>query len=72
MLSKIDFIGVKMVKIHYPRLKRFLSEMDDGVVPVDLWRYQDTGTTDKASKDLENLIGRGLFDFPKPTNLIKK
>lgn len=56
----------------YPRLKRFLSEMDDGVVPVDLWRYQDTGTTDKASKDLENLIGRGLFDFPKPTNLIKK
>ena len=53
-------------------MKRFLSEMDDGVVPVDLWRYQDTGTTDKASKDLENLIGRGLFDFPKPTNLIKK
>ena len=56
----------------YPRLKRFLSEMDDGVVPVDLWRHQDTGTTDKASKDLEGLIGRGLFDFPKPTNLIKK
>ena len=56
----------------YPRLKRFLSEMDDGVVPVDLWRHQDTGTTDKASKDLEGLIGRGLFDFPKPTNLIRK
>ena len=56
----------------YPRLKRFLSEMDDGVVPVDLWRHQDTGTTDKASKDLGGLIGRGLFDFPKPTNLIRK
>ena len=46
--------------------------MDGWGCARDLWRYQDTGTTDKASKDLENLIGRGLFDFPKPTNLIKK
>ena len=56
----------------YPRLKKFLSEMDGGMVPVDLWRQDETGTTDQASKDLENLIGRKIFDFPKPTSLIKR
>mgnify|MGYP001084416144 CR=1 FL=1 len=56
----------------YPRLKRFLSEMNEGVVPVDLWKHTETGTTDQASKDLEALIGRGIFDFPKPVGLLKK
>lgn len=56
----------------YPRLKKFLSEMDGGMVPVDLWRQEDTGTTDKASKELENLLGRSIFDFPKPKELIMR
>lgn len=41
----------------YPRLKKFLSEMDGGVVPANLWYYKEVGTTDAASKDLEKLIG---------------
>ena len=56
----------------YPRLKKFLSEMDGGIVPANLWYYKDVGTTDAASKDLEKLIGRGLFDFPKSVALIIK
>lgn len=56
----------------YPRLKKFLSEMDGGMVPVDLWRQEDTGTTDQASKELENLLGRKIFDFPKPKELIMR
>lgn len=54
----------------YPRLKKFLSEMDGGMVPVDLWRYEDSGSTDLATKDLESLLGRRIFDFPKPKELI--
>lgn len=54
----------------YPRLKKFLSELEGGMVPVDLWRQEDTGTTDQASKELENLLGRKIFDFPKPKELI--
>ena len=49
----------------YPRLKKFLSEMNGGIVPANLWYYKDVGTTDAASKDLEQIIGRGIFDFPK-------
>lgn len=56
----------------YPRLKKFLSEMDGGMVPVDLWRQEDTGTTDQASKELELLLGRKVFDFPKPKELIQR
>lgn len=56
----------------YPRLKKFLSEMDGGMVPVDLWRQEDTGTTDQASKELEGLLGRKIFDFPKPKELIMR
>ncbi len=56
----------------YPRLKKFLSEMDGGMVPVDLWKYEETGTTDQASKELEELMNGKFFDFPKPVSLIKR
>ena len=56
----------------YPRLKKFLSEMDGVMVPVDLWRQEDTGTTDQASKDIENLLGRKMFDFSKPKELVMR
>lgn len=56
----------------YPRLKRFLFEMDGGMVPVNFWSRQETGTTDEASKSLELLMGGKVFDFPKPIGLIKK
>lgn len=56
----------------YPRLKKFLSEMKGGMVPVDLWKQEDTGTTDQGSKELEALMGGKLFDFPKPVSLIKR
>lgn len=56
----------------YPRLKKFLSEMDGGIVPANLWYYKDVGTTDIASKKLASLIGRAVFDFPKSVALIQK
>ena len=56
----------------YPRLKKFLSEMDGGMVPSNFWKREDVGTTDQASADLEELIGRGIFPFPKPVQLVQK
>lgn len=56
----------------YPRLKKFLSEVDDGMVPVNLWKREDVGTTDSASKELANLMGAKVFDFPKSVQLIKE
>lgn len=56
----------------YPRLKRFLSEMEGGMVPVNFWSRTSTGTTDEASKNLDSLMGKKVFDFPKPIGLISK
>ncbi|MDP4007748.1 MAG: site-specific DNA-methyltransferase [Candidatus Peregrinibacteria bacterium] len=56
----------------YPRLKKFLTEMEGGMVPVDLWNHKSTGTTDQASKELNELMGAKVFDFPKPTGLIRR
>ena len=42
------------------------------MVPVDLWKHDETGTTDAASKELESMIGKGIFTFPKPPSLIKR
>ncbi|MBO5233414.1 MAG: site-specific DNA-methyltransferase [Prevotella sp.] len=56
----------------YPRLKKFLSEMEGGMVPSNLWKREYASTTDQASIELETLIGRGVFPFPKPPQLIQK
>lgn len=55
----------------YPRLKKFLSEMD-GAVPANLWSYKEVGSTDVATKEVSDLMGGKYFDFPKPTGLIEK
>ena len=56
----------------YPRLKKFLSEMEGGMVPTNIWRREEAGATDQATAELEELIGRGIFPFPKPPQLVQK
>ena len=46
--------------------------MEGGMVPSNLWKRDDTGTTDQASVELEGLIGRGIFPFPKPVQLVQR
>jgi adenine-specific DNA-methyltransferase len=56
-----------------PQLKRYLNEVQDGVVPNTYWHYDEVGHTDSARKELKNLFdGSAPFDNPKPTGLIKK
>jgi adenine-specific DNA-methyltransferase len=56
----------------YPRLKKFLSELDNRVVPSNLWSHEDTGTTDSGTKILQNIMGTKVFDNPKPPTLIER
>ena len=48
----------------YPRLKNFLHEMTDGLVPVNVWDYQSTGTTDEGGLEVKELFGEAVFDNP--------
>jgi hypothetical protein len=63
-------------KDNVPRLKRFLSEVKQGVVPQTLWFYKDVGHTQEAKKELLETVSFGdsasVFITPKPTRLMKR
>ncbi len=56
----------------FPRLKSFLSEADGGMVPIDVWHYKLTGTTDDGGNAVKALFGSAVFDNPKPPSLIER
>jgi adenine-specific DNA-methyltransferase len=56
----------------FPRLKKFLSELTESMVPTNLWKYQDAGTVDDGTKEVDAIIGKDIFDYPKPTSVITK
>ena len=55
-----------------PQLKRYLNEVQQGVVPITYWSYEDCGHNDEARKEIKLLFENPPFDTPKPTRLIKK
>ncbi len=59
-----------------PRLKRYLSEVKEGVVPQTLWHYSDVGHTQDAKKEIVSLLdfekSEDVFNTVKPTSLIKR
>lgn len=56
-----------------PQLKRYLSEVQDGVIPNSLWSYEEVGHTDSSRKELKKLFETSApFDNPKPTRLIER
>ena len=55
-----------------PRIKRFLAELPQGLVPVNLWKHQEVGTGEVGTREVDALLGKEVFTYPKPTSLIKK
>lgn len=57
-----------------PQLKRYLSEVQDGVVPVSYWPYDEVNHTDGAKKELKVVFSETKlpFETPKPTALIQR
>ena len=41
-------------------------------MPINLWNYKETGTSDDGTKEVNELIGKDVFSYPKPTSLIKR
>ena len=59
-----------------PGIKRFLSEVRQGVVPQTYWPWKDVGSTRNAKQELSQLMGatsgEDLFVTPKPTKLLAR
>lgn len=56
----------------FPRLKLFLNEQNKGLVPVDMWAHEDSGTTDDGGNEVKEIFGSAVFDTPKPTKLLQR
>lgn len=59
-----------------PRLKRFLSEVKQGIVPQTLWFHEDVGNTQEAKKELLSIVTfdrtADVLNTVKPTGLIRR
>lgn len=54
-----------------PAVKRFLSEMP-GMVPWTWWNHEEVGHTQEGNKMLAAILGKAVFDYPKPVRLIER
>jgi len=59
-----------------PHLKRFLSEVQEGMVPQTLWSYGEVGHTQRAKKELLQFVDfektEDVLNSVKPTSLLKR
>ena len=57
-----------------PAIKRFLSEVINGIVPETIWTYQEVGHNQAAKQHLKALLPdeEDLFITPKPEGLIHR
>lgn len=54
-----------------PALKNFLSEINQGMMPMSLWRYSLAGHNQDARKESMILFPESPFTTPKPEKLIQ-
>jgi len=59
-----------------PSIKRFLSEVKDGVTPTTIWLHTEAGHTQDAKKEVLKLFegdnSYPIFETPKPTKLMER
>ena len=57
-----------------PRIKKFLSETKDGIVPATIWFHRESGTNGSAKQRLREIFSdrEDLFISPKPVELLRR
>jgi adenine-specific DNA-methyltransferase len=54
-----------------PRLKKYLSEVKNGVIINSIIDNESGGSTQFAKEQLKRIVNSNIFETPKPTTLIK-
>ena len=56
-----------------PRLKRYLSDVQQGMTPITIMKHTEVGHNQEGRQELKDLFGGdGVFDGPKPVRLLKR
>ena len=55
-----------------PRVKQFLSEIQNGIVPLSIWLRSDVGDNQDGKREVKAFNNYDIFDTPKPEKLIER
>jgi adenine-specific DNA-methyltransferase len=55
-----------------PRIKRFLTEVQDGIVAMTVWLRTDVGDNQDAKREVTQFNSEEIFSTPKPEKLIER
>ena len=56
-----------------PRVKKFLTEVKQGITPMTIWKHEDVGHSQDAAQKLKVLFDdKSLFTYPKSIGLISR
>ncbi len=55
-----------------PRLKKFLSEVQSGVVSKTIWKREEVGDNQEAKREVKVFNNEDVFQTPKPERLIER
>lgn len=55
-----------------PRIKRFLSEVKDGITSLTIWLREEVGDNQEAKREVKVFNADDVFETPKPERLIEK
>ena len=56
-----------------PRLKRYLADVQQGMTPTTIWKYDEVGHNQEGRQEVKKLFdGNGYFDGPKPLRLLQR
>lgn len=54
-----------------PAMKNFFSEINQGMMPMSLWKHTLAGHNQEAAKEMLGLYGDDVFSTPKPERLLQ-
>lgn len=55
-----------------PQLKRFITEVKDGITSMTIWKYTEVGHNQDAKKEVKVFNLKDVFATPKPEKLIQR
>jgi len=55
-----------------PRVKRFLTDVKEGMTPMTIWKHTEVGHNQEAKKEVKVFNSINVFSTPKPERLIER
>ena len=55
-----------------PRVKRFLSDVKEGITAMTIWKHTEVGHNQDAKKEVKQFNSESVFATPKPERLIER